>query len=250
MRSLWRCRGISMEPCSGAREARGTEFFHIQYVFSRKTCCSIYTTDFEAWEPRGLGPSGACCVWGLLLALGPGVVFAEGAQVVWSPGMAWHWPLRGGILVDEDHGAGRQGPQGGRGERCRGAEEERVPGRAGKAARAAWQDSVQPWLPDGERQQVVPGWKGKACFVSCLVLFLIPIYMLLNSSQWEDEHLCVDLRKYVQLTSWLGICPLFPRWAWCKAFFSGDKWEKCKRTVPASDAASCGLFFLFPTCMY
>lgn len=50
-----------------------------------------------------------------------------------------HFSLPFAIAFSEsDHGAGRQGPQGSRGERRRGAQEEWIPRRAAEAARANW----------------------------------------------------------------------------------------------------------------
>lgn len=88
------------------------------------------------------------------------------------------------FLIDPDPGVGGQGPQGSGRERRGGAEEERVPGRAGKAAGAARPNPVQPRLAAGERQQAVPGRKGKTVLfpLNCVQ---VPVETLLSSSGWR-----------------------------------------------------------------
>lgn len=130
------------------------------------------------------GPRSTPPAKGLLLALGPRAGFSEGAP---SSGQVSRdslgFPLVFcAVLLDPDPGAGGPGPQGRCGERRGGAEEERVPGGAGKAAGAARPDPVQPRLAAGERQQDLPGRKGKTPLRSPLVLFQMPVGTPLSSS--------------------------------------------------------------------
>lgn len=97
--------------------------------------CPVRSGECLAGEGESGGKVQQDCPWG------PGapvcrVSPASGREKASRDGVGFSL-TRCGVPVDADPGAGGQGPQGGRGERCRGAEEERVPGRAGEAAGAA-----------------------------------------------------------------------------------------------------------------
>lgn len=123
--------------------------------------------NWGVWRWGGDGPWGPGahlrCIW-LTAGSGPGRTgFLEGSSLQ-RPGPQGSLGFTltcCAVLVDPDPGVGGQGPQGSGRERRGGAEEERVPGRAGKAAGAARPNPVQPRLAAGERQQDLPGRKGK-----------------------------------------------------------------------------------------